>query len=337
MTRSSQGFRDLSRLIIVVLAVVIVIVIFWRPESKSSLQQAREAEQADHRDEARSFYLEHLDAHPEDSSVRLEFAKFLSDHDGQRALAELSRISEDSEEWFEAQRLTVQLYEESGQFDQAQSLLEQLLVNDGSDGDLHFWLARIYDRSGKNLSALQQTELALKKNPELSDAYLLKALLLASFDRFPEMIMPLRECLRRRPDDLIARLNLALAYRRSGELELAGRTLETGSEQMQRLPEFWLERALLAKDRGETKLAQQSVERALEFNSNLLEARLLKGELLLIEGHYGLAREELKPLYQVQRSNRQFLSLYARAAALSGDQDLAAHLTRELARLLETP
>lgn len=337
MTRSSQGFRDLSRLIVVVLAAVIVIVIFWRPESKSSLQQAREAEQADHRDEARSFYLEHLEAHPEDSSARLEFAKFLSEHDGQRAIAELSKISEDSEEWLEAQRLTTQLYEESGQLDQAQSLLEQLLVKDVADGDLHFRLARIYDRSGKNLSALQQTELALKKNPELSDAYLLKALLLASFDRFPEMIMPLREFLRRRPDDLVARLNLALAYRRSGELDLAGQALETSSEKMQKLPEFWLERALLAKDRGETKLAQQSVERALEFNSNLLKARFLKSELLMIEGHYELACEELKPLYQVQRSNRQFLSLYARAAALSGDQELAAHLTRELARLLETP
>ncbi|MBD3673588.1 MAG: tetratricopeptide repeat protein [Planctomycetaceae bacterium] len=337
MTPSSKGFRDLIRLTIVAVVLVTGIVLFWRSGSKSLLQQARDAQQAENRDEAQEFYHEYLRVHPEDASVRLEYAQFLSEFDRRRALAELSRIPENTSDWFEAQKLKAQLYDELGQLSEAQQLIEQLVERGQADGELHFHLARIYDRLGKNLSALTQVDLALQENPELSDAYLLKALLLAGFNRFPEMISPLRESLRRHPDDRLAQLNLALAYRQSGKLQLAGQTLEAMSEDKRNWPEFWLEQALLAKDQGEMELAEQSLNRALKLNPELLEARLLHCELLMVQGKYELAREELKPLYQQERTNRKFLSMYARAAAFSGDQDLAEQLTRELSHLLEAP
>lgn len=337
MGSSSKGFRDLIRLMVAFLVAVTIAVVFWRPETEPPLQQAREAQRVRDRDEARKSYREHLDSQPDDTSVRLEYARFLSEFDPERTLAELSKIPEKSPDWFEAQKLAVEVYDELGQLHEAQTLLEALVESEQTDGALHLQLARIYDRSGKGLFALQQVDLALQKNPELSDAYLLKALLFANFDRFPEMIAPLRECLERRPDDQFSRLNLAFAYRRSGNLDLAEQTLNAISNEKQNWPEFWLEQALLNKDQGETKLAEQNVERALKLNPDLLNARLLKGELLMISGNYELALQELQPLYQQERNNRQFLSLYARAAAFSGDRKLSEQLTRELSRLLEPP
>ena len=299
----------------------------------SPLQEARAAVVRGDLESARRHYAAHLERFPEDDDVRWEYAQRLVRSAPDEALAELERISADSEHRIGALRQIAGLSLRLGREDSAEETLRVLRELQPDDPAVELALAELFFHRGEFERSLGHTRRTLELQPDRPETYLLLAETMDELGRAGEMIEPLRRALELDPDLYAAHSNLAYACLYAGDLECAEREAawclrrDPGDGAIHRLL------ARIARDGGDPERALEHVGRSLSIDPQDLEARLLEADILLFLGRAEEAYAKLEPLEPPARDRRRFLAALARAASQTGRAEQAARFQRELREL----
>ena len=120
--------------------------------------------------------------------------------------------------------------------------------------------------------AIQAMQAVLKEDPSIMDAYLTLGNWLNKAQRPQEAIEAYKEALALKPDDEVAMLNLAQAYRARGKTDDALAALEIFRGALKvnpRNPQAWYQLATLYLDMGRAKDAEQTFHEALGSNPKM--------------------------------------------------------------------
>jgi predicted Zn-dependent protease len=332
-TEKPARLRRLFQLLaaMVVLWAVVTALRMLRPAAPLTL--ARQAVESGQFSTAVEHYLRHLERRPEDGGARSELGLVLAQIDRPRALAELRKVSPESEAYWEARRQIVQICLASERLKEAEDVLLELTRHLPDDFASHFSLAELYFRQGRPSAALPLARKSAELDPQHVGAQFLVAELLDDLGRPREMIPPLERVVALQLDHFAAHLNLAYAYAESGEPAKSRREAQWC---LARRPDDIHARRLLAqaaRDEGQLEEASQEIEKALALAPDDLECRLLEAELLLFEQRPEPALQRLKPLYDRHARDRRLVALLARAAAAAGLDEDAAEYRRQVQQL----
>ena len=158
--------------------------------------------------------------------------------------------------------------------------------------------------------------------PESTDAKTQLASILINQQRMTEAVPLLQAVLAREPNHLPALLDLARCSDRLGQSAEAGTLLK---QALQLAPDDPVVLLLLAKwefEQDQIEASQQHLQRYLNRNPNLLDARYLHGQILQAQGRMAEARQELE---YVVRCNQELgetslIADRAREGPLSADE-----------------
>lgn len=310
--------------------IVSVIRLFLPPDH---LLIAREAVAGGQFDVAAEEYQQHLNRYPEDWGARNELGLVLSQIDRPQALAEYRKVPPEAEEYADACREIVSLCLASERFKEAEQTLVAFTKQHPEESWAQLTLAKLYFREVRAREALPFAREATKLDKENAEAHFLYSEVLDELNRSLEMIEPLETVVKLTPDNYGAHLNLAYAYAEAGESEKSGREARWC---LARNPaDVFARRFLAMAERavGNLEQAMRETQTALQVAPDDLECRLLEAELLLFDNDPGKALERLTPLYPSHPTERRLVALLARAAAATGDKDLASAYRQQVQKL----
>jgi len=119
-------------------------------------------------------------------------------------------------------------YQELGYLDKAEAEYKKAVADlTYQTRELPYYnLARLYLAKGLNETALETVQKALLANPNMVLAYNLKGMILEKMERYPDAITAYEVAVRRVPDEVSFAYNLAVAYYKAGERDLARTAFE---------------------------------------------------------------------------------------------------------------
>ena len=297
------------------------------------LQKARAAVSRQLVDDATAHFRRHLDRHPEDAGVRLEFATWLMEFDPEAAVEQLRAISAEAVEILSAARLLAAIALELGRDYDALGPLLLLAARLPEDSGVQLALAQIRFREHDFEGALEHARRCRESQPSQVDACLLIAESLDELKRPAEMLEPLEAALAIDSELPQAHLNLGYALQLGGRNDEA---LEHVNWFLKRHPDTASAhriRALIERAKGQPEAALITVRRALRLQPRNLECVLLEIDLLLFQKRAEEAFQRTAEMVPLLGDERRLLSIQIRAAVLSGRREEARDLQAKLARL----
>jgi arylsulfatase A-like enzyme/Tfp pilus assembly protein PilF len=180
--------------------------------------------------------------------------------------------------------------------------------------------------------AIAKMREVLKEDPEIMDAHLTLGNWLAKAHRPEEAIESFKRALSLKPDDEVAMLNLANAYRNRGRTDDALAALEIFKGALKvnpRNPQAWYQLATLYLDLGQRAMAETTFREAIQANPKMGAAYNALGAIAFTRGDLDEAEKlirkalELEPEVQAGRFN------LARVLDARGRPDEAEALYRE--------
>ena len=336
-TERNRHIRRLLQGVGIGVALLGIALVVWLLVRPTALEQAKHALALGDVRTAEQIFLKHLATAPHDTSIRLKLAVLIRETDPVRALTHLRQIPETADEHLDSLRQTAIIYILSDLNDEAERVLKILEAADESDFAVQLSLAELYFREGQNAEALPHAEKAIELQPERAQSYLLLADILDNLRRTENMVRPLQEAIRLEPNLYAAHLNLAHAALFVEDTDLA-----EGEARwcLQREPNDVVARRLIAavaRARGLYDLALREIRSAVKLAPEDVKCRMLEAELLLFRREAQKAYESLIPLRRAQWDNRAYVTLLARAAAMSGRRDEARSYQRQIVRLTPDP
>lgn len=333
---SQSGFRRPLISASALLGVLLIAgaVWLWRQPGQSSLERANALIENGRLLQARRVLEEHLQQHPGDDAAHFRMGRLLKRAAPEAAARHLQAVSRESSQFAEAQRHLAHIAIERGDVKTAESALRTLLELDSEDFAVQLALAELLFHHDRAADALPHARKAAELNPSRAKTFLLLAEILDELVRTAEMEKPLRRALEIDPQLYPARLNLVYALFATGRYAAArkqvGRCLQQKPDDARA---HWL-KAKILREQGKPHAALETVRSGLEHDPHNFEARLLEAELLIFLRRAEEAYRKLRPLYSEHRTERRYIGLLARAAALSGHTDEARRWNRELLELI---
>ena len=307
----------------------------FRPPGSNRLEQAREDAARGARYSAIKQYFGHLDEFPEDHGVRLELSELLKPLDSEAALEQLLKIPPSTPEYPEAIRHIAHIAVVGQQDDLAEDALRKLDQVCPDDAGVALSLAELYYRTQRYVESLPWVEQAARLQPDRARTWLLLAEVLDQLKRPGDMLQPLRKAIQLDSDLYPAHANLAYALQFSGIPEEA----ETEARWcLARQPEDirvrrWL--AMILRDRGQYDAAMNEIRLAIAGSPTDVDCRIVEADLLLFRREAEGAYNVLMPLYRVHSNRRDYLSVLASAAAMSGRREESRRYQQEIMHIIE--
>ncbi|HSR70664.1 MAG TPA: tetratricopeptide repeat protein [Acidobacteriota bacterium] len=278
-----------------------------------------------------------VELNPQDSGLRLQFAKLLFEmFRAQRDQEMFEKATEQAEKAIEldgnnaeAHLLLGQIYYRLQRLEEAVAALEKSIEADNDNYLAHYYAANIYMTRGDHDQAIEAFRNVLRLRPTAVQVYQLLASLLRELDRVAEAIDTLEDGLRVSPDEYQLLEMLAGLYRDRGEYEKAIDTYRSIEWEALADPQESAEvvqnlaRLLYAVGRYEEALPL--LQRLCEQNPQDLALQSFLGVSQTETRRFGDAVETLRAMLAEGRPPRPLYlnSLYSLARALQGSGDRA--------------
>ena len=218
--------------------------------------------------------------------------------------------------------LTGQAWHRLGRHVEAHAALLEALKEDPDSVDAHRWLAASYYDLGVIGEAVRYLERTAELDPSDPRPHRLLGLIHKDFSRFNEAIPFYQESLRRKSDQPDAdkiRQELASCQVEHRRYSDALETLAKCSD----LPQFEVLRAECYHAQGNVADAKAALDRALKVKSDNLDGLLLRGTMLLEEGHAQEAIEALQRAVKTHRKDYEAHFKLSEAYGKAGQQRLS--------------
>lgn len=201
-----------------------------------------------------------------------------------------------------------------GEYDKAEELLRQLIVDSDRFADVHHMLGIIAHDRGDFTNAQIRFEKALEINPYYTEAQLNLVVTyneLGMYDEARQLYATVRK--RTRPQNLdplvkgrISNLHaqVAQAYLDAGMSREALSELERAVQLSPEYVDLRVRLGLLYRDTGELVRARSELEQARNLNPQYIHARLSLGTLLLGGGEHEAARREFEAVLALEPGHR---------------------------------
>jgi predicted Zn-dependent protease len=303
-------------------------------ESDPLVEAALALERGD-RDAAISLFQKHLDEFPDSSQTRLRLAVLLRESNPDKALEVLGAIPRTDPHRIAAMQQTAILQLVAGRTAAAQAALEEVVAAQPDNFGAQLSLAELYFDAKLPQSALPHAMSASRLSPKRAQTYLLIADIYDELHDPQSMIAPLQSAIELEPEYYEARLNLAYAALRIGDLDTAKQQATWCHRRQPRDVSALRILASAARDEGQFADARTFLAKGLEIAPQDLDCRILEADLLLYERQPQAAYDRLKELYDAHKTTVRYLGALARAAATSGKREESRALYKAIDELLE--
>jgi tetratricopeptide (TPR) repeat protein len=272
-----------------------------------------------------------LAAAPADPYLRLERARLLFDLGRiDEASAEIAAARAGAPEEVEALRLQgrIEMARAPDEPDAVESALEafgELRRRDPNDVEVLVSLGQLYLAGGRAELAAEALDEALRLRPGNGWIESLRARAVAALDD-EDAVRLQGEALRRDPNLLAARLELAERLGRAGRNAEAAALLEAAPEAQKSRPELTERLARQLHFAGETERALPLAEAAVAARPHAPGARRLLGRIGIALGRFAAAEEALAPLAAEALADEAVAELLLRALEGQGKVESAAEL-----------
>lgn len=283
---------------------------------------------------AATAYREYLREHPDSSSIRLKLAELLRETAPQDAVKILHEVPPDDPLRVAAVQQIAIIRLLAGQDAEAEPALLEVAAADPDNLGVQLSLAELYFRRGDAEAALPHALQAARLGPDRAQTFLLIADIHDELHNPAAMMEPLRTAIRIDPSYYEARLNLAYAALKTGDLATAHEQAEWCRNVHPRDVATIRILATVARDEGRFEEARTLLAEALRLQPQDLDSRILEADLLLYERQPQRAYDRLKEIFDQNSTTVRYLGVLARAAAASGKRDEARQIYQTVETLL---
>lgn len=277
----------------------------------------------------------HLRTAPESSDVRLRLASLLRESKPDEALEILARIPQSDPQRIAAMQQVAIIQIVAGRTAAAEQALREVVAAQPENLGAQLSLAELYFRDRIPESALPHALAAARLAPNRAQTFLLIAEIHDELHDYAAMIEPLQAAIAIDPGSYDARLNLAYASNRIGDLETAEVQAKWCLNANPREVSALRILATIARDQGRFADARSFIAKAQQIQPEDVDCRILEADMLLYERQPQAAYERLKEIFNAHRSTVRYLGALARAAALAGDREESRKHYRTVERLVQ--
>jgi tetratricopeptide (TPR) repeat protein len=169
-------------------------------------------------------------------------------------------------------------------------------LSPGDFSQAYFSLGNVDLKAGKLDQALQEYDVALKRNPNLPRAHLNKGIVFLRKNEYDQAEEEFHRELEINPNDDKAYNNLSAVYRLRGLYDQAIEAARKAVELKTYYPEAYMNLALAYQRKGELQKAKEALSLGLKNIQPFLDANLLLGEILQEEGQLDSALMEYRKI-----------------------------------------
>ncbi len=297
-------------------------------EASSALERGDEAT-------AISALRAHLQETPESSDTRLRLAVLLRQSNPDEALKILGPITPSDPQRIAAMQQIAIIHLLAGRTVDAEKALQEVVTAQPENLGAQLSLAELYYGNNSPEAALPHAHAASRLAPDRAQTFLLIAEIYDELNNDAAMVEPLQSAIAIDPGYYEARLNLAFAHHRTGQLAEA----ETQAQwclnaNPHDVPALRI-LAAVARDQGRFDDAKALLTKALRLQPDDVDCRILEADLLLYERQPQVAYERLKGLFNTQRTTVRYLGALARAAASAGRREESRKLYQTVEELVQ--
>jgi predicted Zn-dependent protease len=303
-------------------------------ESDPLIEAALALERGD-RDAAISLLRAHLKEVPESSQTRLRLAALLRDTAPEEALEVLAAVAQTDPNRIVAMQQTAIIQLVAGRTTAAEAALKEVVAAQPDNFGAQLSLAELYFEAKAHEAALPHALAASRLQPERAQTYLLLADLYDELHDPRSMIAPLQSAIELEPEYYEARLNLAYAALRIGDLDTAKQQATWCHRRQPRDVSALRILASAAREEGQFAEARKYLAQGLAISPEDVDCRILEADLLLYERQPQAAYDRLKELYGAHKTTVRYLGALARAAATSGKREESRTLYKAIDELLK--
>gem|GEM_PF-493895 len=299
------------------------------------MQQASSALKRGDQDAAISALRSHIQVDPDSTVAKLRLATLLKDSSPDDAIEYLGQIPpSDPKREYAVQQIAILSILHNKLSEAEHALLELATTRPESLGP-RLSLAELYFKNQKPEAALPYALQAARIAPDRAQTFLLLSEIHDEMQHPEMMIEPLQEAISLQPNFYEARLNLAYAFHKTGDVakaeEQAVWCLTVNNRDVAALRIL----ASAARDQGHFEDAEKHLAAALGIEPDNLDCRILEADLLLYQRKPQAAYERLRELYDLQHNTVRYLGALARAAVSAGKREEARKLHQRVAELLQ--
>lgn len=287
------------------------------------VQLARFLAQTDRIDKAETVLREAIAADPADAKRYLTLADLLAAKKGKDVAVEFLQQSIAQQPELADLRLGLaQLYEQEQKLDEAKQVYDAMIARYGDEPaglQARNHLARHAAAAGDLERARTLVGEVLAKNPQDSDALVLKGRIALQEQDYDTAVGAFRSVLKSQPDSVPVLHLLAEAQLRKGDTELAGDTLRRAVEIAPQNADARIKYARFLIAKKELARALEQIDAVLERDQANIDAVAAKSELLAAKGDLAAVKEELLKLKQAAPDNPEASLRLARVYMAEGD------------------
>ncbi|RJR50568.1 MAG: tetratricopeptide repeat protein [Desulfobacteraceae bacterium] len=289
---------------------------------------------ADHKGAEKS-YLEAIALNSKSSTPFVELSRLYTTRgELEKAEATLKRMIETEGENYRSLQILALFYESTGQWEKAEKT--QLLCADSSQKDdinPLMSLGGFYARRNSYEKALAAMNKAL--DIKKGDLEILSSIAQLQFDfkHFEEAAANADKVLEKDKGHLGANFLKGRLYLANREYSLALEKFELLTRERPRSEMAFYYKALALIQKGEAKLAEPDLLKAIELNPKLLEPRLILAESYLRERNKELARQQIEAAQKISPADVRVISLMGNLKMLAQDGRGAEEVFKKLVEL----
>jgi len=284
---------------------------------------------------AEKAYLEAISLRPKSTTSFVELSRlYATKGETEKAEETLKRMIEAGGEDYRNFQILALFYESTGRWDDAEKT-HLLCVDSSAKEDIGplMGLGSFYARRNSYEKALRAMSRAMEIGKEDLDVMSSIAQLHFEFKRFEEAAATADKVLEKDKGHLATNFL-------KGRLFLANRDYERALEKFELLARerphsemAFYYKALALIQKGEPKMAESDLLKAIELNPNLLDARLILAEAYLRERNKKLARQQIESAQKISPTDVRVLSLLGSLKMLEQDAAGAENIFEKLVEL----
>lgn len=299
------------------------------------LAEAASALERNDREAAISALQVHLRTAPQSSETRLKLAALLRESQPEEALAILGGVPPSAPQRIAALQQIAVIHLLAERTADAEKALQEVVAAEPENLGAQLSLAELYFRDKAPEAALPHALAASRLAPDRALTFLLIAEIYDDLHDYPAMVEPLQTAIAIDPGSYEARLNLAYASHRTGELAPAEAQAKWCLQENPRDVSALRILAAVARDQGRFADAKRFLAMALKIQPEEVDCRILEADLLLYERKPQEAYERLKEIFDAHRTTVRYLGALARAAASAGQREESRKLYQTVAKLVQ--
>lgn len=266
---------------------------------------------------------QYLKSHPNDPEIILLKGKLLLESAPAQSMELLGKATEFPTTQESAQRVLAAVAMSKADYSTAEIYLHDLLEHSPDDEALLFSMAESLFHQKKFSAALSIIRVAIQKQPNRAESYLLMAEVLDELGRVIESVEPLKQALRISPENPVVHANLSYALFFSGDIKEARKHLSIALKKSPHNIALLVIKAKIQKEDGDVPSAVGTLRAILKASPQHEESRLLLAELYMFQNEPQAALELLEEIDGTKKTGHRTLILLSRAAWMAGETEKA--------------